>query len=279
MRRQRRIGGGGSFKMRLIIAVIMAIVAIAGYFLNTSSNPVTGENQRVGGVSESQEVQLGLAAAPDMAAQFGGPAADRQAQQQVQRVGRALLEAVYEVYGVDELPWKFSFTLLEDDNTVNAFALPGGPTFITEALYSRLDTEGQLAGVMGHEVGHVLHRHGLERMAKQKLSQGLTQSAVIASGDYSAGQVAAMVGNFVMMSYGRDDELECDTEGIKLMAAAGYDPRSMIRVMEILKEASGGSSGTPEWASTHPDPDNRAQRIEAMINELYPNGVPDGLKP
>ena len=277
--RRSRSARGGRLPLRLIIAVVIALITFVGWLLNTSTNPVTGESQRVAGLSPSDEIQFGLAAVPELAAQFGGPVDDQQKQATVETIGRELVGVLPDVYDFDKLPWEFSFTLLEDDQIVNAFALPGGPTFITEALFDQLTTEGQLAGVLGHEIGHVLHRHGAERMAKQQLSQGLTQSAVIATGDYSTAQVAAMVGNFVMMSYGREDELECDSEGIKLMVAAGYDPRSMIKVMEVLRAAGGGKGKSPEWASTHPDPDNRVARIEEAIKKLYPDGVPEGLKP
>ncbi len=266
-------------KMRLGIAVLIAIVTFVGYLMNTSTNQITGEAQRVGGMTPENEVQLGLQAAPEMAAQFGGPARDTQAQAHVERVGQRLVAALHEVYELDDTPYPFTFTLLEDDDVVNAFALPGGPTYITEALYKRLESEGQLAGVMGHEIGHVIHRHGAERMAQQNLSQGLVQSVVVAAGDVSAGQVAGMVGNFIMMSYGRDQELECDEEGIQLMVAAGYDPRSMAGVMRILKEASGGGGGSPEWASSHPDPGNRIERIDDIIAQMFPDGVPDHLEP
>ena len=271
--------GGGSWKLRIGIAVVIALVTFVSYMMNTSSNPITGESQRVGGMLPENEVQLGLAAAPEMAAQFGGAARNAAGQAQVERVGQRLVAALHEVYDVAESPYPFTFTLLEDDDIVNAFALPGGPTYITEALYNRLESEGQLAGVMGHEIGHVIHRHGAQRMAQQNLSQGLVQSVTMAAGDISAGQVASMVGNFVMMSYGRDQELECDAEGIKLMVVAGYDPRSMAGVMKILAEASGGGGGTPEWASTHPDPGNRIERIEAIVAEMFPDGVPEHLEP
>jgi predicted Zn-dependent protease len=281
----RRGLGGGSLKMRLLIAAVVAVIALAGYFLNTSTNPVTGVAQRVGGLDPTQEVQMGLAAMPEMAAQFGGRSGNAAGQALVERIGNELLAAIPAVYdehidSIDDIPWEFSFTLLDDDNTVNAFALPGGPTFVTDALFNRFETEGQLAGVMGHEIGHVLHRHGLERMAKQNLLQGLAGAATTAAGDVSAGQVTAMVGNFLQMSYGREQELQCDREGILLMVEAGYDPRAMIGVMEILSEATGGKGGgQPEWASTHPDPGNRIEKIKQTIDDLFPDGVPEGLKP
>jgi predicted Zn-dependent protease len=88
-----------------------------------------------------------------------------------------------------------------------------------------------------------------------------------------------MIGNLATMKFGRDDELESDYLGVRFMTEAGYDPRSMIRVMEILAEAGGGSKRQPEFFSTHPNPDNRIARIKEAINKLYPNGVPEGLKP
>ena len=278
---RRSMGGrGGSFKLRLIIGVIVALVAVGGYFFGTSENPFTGEDQRVGDLTPAEEVRFGLAAMPELTQQFGGESGNQEGQATVDRVGRTLLDAAYALYEVEpgSVDWKFSFTLLDDDEIVNAFALPGGPTFITDALYNQIESEGQLAGVMGHEIGHVIHRHGAQRMAKQKLTQGLTSAAVMASGDYTAGRMAQMVGNFVQMSYGRDDELQCDREGLVLMSKAGYDPRSMIGVMEILNRASGGKGGTPEWASTHPNPENRIERIKAIIDELYPDGVPGDLE-
>jgi predicted Zn-dependent protease len=269
--------------MRLLIAVVIAGVALASYLFNTTTNPVTGIDQRVAGIGLAQEVQMGLASAPKMAAQFGGPSDNVQGQQLVEEIGRRLVQAIPVVYdehidSVSQIPWEFSFTLLDDDETVNAFALPGGPTFVTDALFNRFESEGQLAGVMGHEIGHVIHRHGLERMAQQNLMQGLAGAATTAAGDVSGGQAAAMIGNFLQMSYGREQELQCDREGILLMVEAGYDPRSMVGVMQILAEASGGRGG-PEWASTHPDPGNRIEKIKQTIAELFPDGVPEGLQP
>ncbi len=276
-----RGGGMGGLKVRLVIAGVLVAVALGGYFLNTSTNPYTGQAQRTGGITAQQEIAMGLQAAPEMVRQFGGPSTNRAGQAELEAIGGKLLRAIPAVYPaiehVGDIQHAFSFTLLDDDQTINAFALPGGPTFITDALFDRL-TAGQIAGVMGHEIVHVIQRHGLQRMAKQNLLQGIAGAATTAAGDMSAGQVTQMVGNFLQMSYGREQELECDREGLLLMVQAGYDPRAMIEVMRILAEASGGSTG-PEWASTHPDPGNRQQRLAQQIEELFPSGVPDGLIP
>ena len=150
---------------------------------------------------------------------------------------------------------------------MNAFALPGGQCFITAALFARLENEDQLAGVMGHEIGHVIERHGAERMAKTGFIQGLIQSIMIgAGGDPSMAQVANVVGNYMNLKYGRDQELESDDWGVQLMIEAGYNPEELITVMDILEGASGGSR-VPEFQSSHPSPENRRERIRDMIKK------------
>lgn len=274
---QPRQTGSGA-KARLAIAVVIALVAIVGYMSKSSVNPVTGQTQRIA-MSFEEEIAIGLHAAPEMAKQHGGLHPSREGQALVDRVGHRLLDALPE-----DMPWQFDFHLLADPQTVNAFALPGGQVFITEALFSRLETEGQLAGVLGHEIGHVIERHGAQRLAKQNLLQGLVGAVAVGTydperGGAQAAVLAQAVGSLITMKYGREDELQSDHWGVQLTAKAGYDPRAMIRVMEILREASGGGSRQPEFMSTHPDPGNRIERIEAEIAKVFPNGVPQGLEP
>lgn len=274
-RRGSSLAGG---KGKWLIALILVIGSVVTYCSSSDYNPITGEEQYVS-LSVDQEIALGLQSAPQMAAQFGGADADPQGQAAVDQVGERLVSAT----AAGETPYEFEFTLLADDQTVNAFALPGGPIFITSALFDRLETEGQLAGVLAHEIGHVVARHSSEHIAKQKLTEGLTGAAVIASYDpenpassQQAAAVTAMIGQVVNMKYGRDDELESDRLGVRFMVEAGYDPRAMIRVMEILAE-SGGGARQPEFFSTHPNPENRIERIEAAIKAEFPEGVPEGL--
>lgn len=262
---------------RIVIALIMAAVSGILYLTNTQVNSVTGEKQRVA-LSPAEEVALGLQTAPQMAAQFGGLHPDPQVQAYVKQVGRQVVQAS----GAKQTPYEFDFHVLRDSETVNAFALPGGQIFITAELLSRLENEAQLAGVLGHEVGHVLGRHAAEHLAKARLTQGLVGAASVAgSSDPSGGQAAAMianmVGQMVTMRFGRQDELESDKLGVRFMADAGYNPRALIRVMEILAQSRGGDSSQPEFLSTHPDPGNRTQRIEQEITALYPGGIPSNL--
>jgi len=261
------MGGRG----RLIIAALIALFALISYFGKTSLNPITGEKQRVA-MTPEQEVAIGLKAAPEMAAQMGGLSQNAKARALVERVGAKLVRESFAA----KSPYKFSFHVLADRRTVNAFALPGGPIFITEGLLGQLRTEGELAGVLGHEIGHVIARHSSERLAKQQLTQGLISAVVVGSGDYTSAQIAQVAGNMINMRYGREDELESDALGMQIAFETGYDPRSMGGVMEVLAKASGGSK-QPEFASTHPAPENRQARIKEQIAKRFPSGVPDGL--
>ena len=148
-----------SGRARLVIAALIALFALVGYFTKTTVNPITGETQRVA-LTPEEEVALGRKAAPEMAAQMGGLSRNAEARALVQRVGGKLASGGFAARS----PYKFSFHVLADPKTVNAFALPGGPVFITEGLLRRLRTEGELAAVLGHEVGHVLARHSSERL-------------------------------------------------------------------------------------------------------------------
>lgn len=271
------------FPARLILAAVIAGIAVIGYFANSSTNPVTGKNQHIS-LSREQEIALGLQSAPEMAHQFGGLSRDPRATALVEQVGARIVANL----PPEAPPYPFKYHLLADPKTVNAFALPGGQIFITEALFVLLETEGQLAGVLGHETGHVLGRHSAEQMAKADLTQGLIGAAGVAASDGSDGgrgaqQIASLVGNFVMLKYGRDDELEADRLGLRLMFRAGYDPRAMVGVMQILDKAGGGGGGggasQPEFTSTHPNPGNRIEHINAAISQDFPTGLPAGLKP
>jgi predicted Zn-dependent protease len=275
---RRRAAGGGFGKGHLILAVILTLVAVAGYYGSRSFNPVTEEVQHVN-ITPQQEVALGLQATPEMAQQFGGLHPDQKVQQLVDRVCHELIART----SAKDTPYDYDCHVLADERTLNAFALPGGQVFITAGLLGKLQTEGQLAGVLGHEIGHVVARHGAEHIAKARLTQGLTGAAVIASYDPDDpasrrnAAVSALIGQLVTMRFGRQDELESDRLGVRFLSEAGYDPRGMIEVMRIL-EQSGAGSRQPEFFSTHPNPANRITNIEAAIKERFPQGVPDGLK-
>jgi len=260
--RQGRGAGTGRFKLMLIIGLGMAAFQAFKFYTNTQTNPITGEEQRVQWTTE-EEVGIGIQSAPQMAQQHGGLHPDERAREHVAGVGKRLVNNSI----VRRSQYPFEFHLLRDDRTVNAFALPGGQVFITAALYSKFENEDQLAGVLGHEIGHVIHRHGAERMASSGFIQGLIQSVMIGSGGSgSMAQIANVVGQYSSMSYGRDQELESDDFGVRMMLEAGYDAENLVGVMDILEAASGGSR-TPEFQSSHPSPENRRQKIRESIKK------------
>jgi predicted Zn-dependent protease len=245
--------------IRIVIAAIVALFGVISYYSTSSENPVTGEKQHIG-LTPEQEITLGRQLAPQMAAQFGGVSgsADRE---RVRRVGETLVARS----SASKTPYRYTFHLLADARTVNAFALPGGQIFITQALLTLLEREDEVAAVLGHEVGHVLARHSAEHLAKQQLTQHIIGAVAVGSGSYDTAQLAQLAGSLVNMKHGRADELEADTLGLRLTREAGYDPRAMLSVMQKLEKASGGSR-QPEFASTHPSPANRIQHIQQELD-------------
>lgn len=272
MSRRRSFGGG-----RLLVALAFAAFALFSYFGSKEFNPVTQEDQYVG-ITPEQEIALGLQAVPEMEAQFGGVHPDERAQAFIDDVCRRIIRES----DAGKADWPYECTLLVDDQTVNAFALPGGQVFLTVGLYNLLESEGQLAGVLGHEIGHAVARHSAQQIARQQLTQGLTGAVIIASYDpenpnsAATGQMAAVVGQLLTMRYSREHELQADRLGVRFLAQAGYDPRALIGVMRILAQANQGAA-PPEFFSTHPNPENRIGAIEEAIQQEFPNGVPDGL--
>ncbi len=248
---------GGS-KIRILIGIAIVAFAFIKKCNNKSLNPYTDRVQNIN-MSADQEIAIGIQSAPDMAKQYGGLYPDQKLQNYVDLVGNKLINASV----AKQTPYKYDFHLLADNTTVNAFALPGGQIFITYALFSRLQNEDQVAGVLGHEIGHVLGRHSAERIAEHDFWKTIATGASVGA---DAGNLVNSIGQNVLLKNGRGDELESDNLGIRFMIRAGYDPYQMIEVMQILKAAA-GPNRVPEFQSSHPDPDNRIQKIKEAIQE------------
>ncbi len=262
-------GDGQRRSSPLIMAAIIIAVGFFMYLSQTEKNPITGEKQHIS-LTPEQEIRLGLQAAPEMAAQMGGeiPASDPHAQE-VQKIGNEIIAHSLAHKG----PWHFQFHLLADSNTVNAFALPGGQIFITLGLLNRLQTEAQLAGVLAHEAGHVIQRHSAQQMAKGQLGQILVMATGVGASDPNnpsqAQQIAAVaniVNQITQLHYSRHDELEADQWGLRLMSEAGYDPKAMLEVMNILEQAVPGGH-QPEMLQTHPYPEHRIEHIKEYLEQ------------
>mgnify|MGYP001822452952 CR=1 FL=1 len=247
----------GSWKIRIVIGLVIVVFALIQRWNNKEENPYTGRVQNINMTSE-QEIAIGLQSAPEVAQQYGGLYPDERLQTLVDAVGNRLVQNSI----ARESPYEYEFHLLADDQTVNAFALPGGQIFITYALFRQLN-EAQLAGVLGHEIGHVIGRHSAERIADSNFWKTVSMGASVGA---DAGSLVSSIGQNTLLTNGREDELESDDLGVLFMMQSDYQPEEMIGVMKILK-ASAGPDRVPEFQSTHPDPDNRIERIQEAIEK------------
>jgi predicted Zn-dependent protease len=244
--------------MRARTALFVSLVSVAAA---CAVNPATGRRELML-VTESQEIQMGLDADPQITAAYG-LVDDADLQEYVSGLGQQLA-------GVSErprLPWSFKVV---DDPIVNAFALPGGFIYVTRGILAYFDSEAELAGVLGHEVGHVTARHGASQMSRQQIQQlGVGLGMVVSEGFRRYGGIAVAGLQVMNLSYSRGDESESDRLGLRYISRVGYDADAMIGVFKMLAATGGGGEAgrLPEWQSTHPYPENREADIRQVIAE------------
>jgi len=190
------------FKIRLFIGIAIVAFAYLRKCSQQEENPYTGRTQTIT-LSPDQEISLGLQSAPQMAEQHGGLHPNANYQALVDEVGIRLVNSSV----AKDTPYKYDFHLLADQNVINAFALPGGQIFITYALFSKLENEDQLAGVLGHEIGHVLGKHSNERISEANFWKTITLGASVGA---DMGALAQSIGQNTLLANGRDDELESE---------------------------------------------------------------------
>jgi predicted Zn-dependent protease len=235
-------------------------------------NPATGKLE-LNLMSESQEVELGKQAKLEAEQTYGIYKEKPELNQYVADIGKRLSQQS----GRPNLPWSYEIV---DDASVNAFALPGGPVFITRGILGHLITEAELAAVLGHETGHVAARHSATQMSKAQVAQlGLGIGSIVSPELGSLAQVAGAGLQLLFLKYSRDDETQADELGFRYMTKAGYDPRQMIPLFQMLdgvtKSAGGGKA--PEWLQTHPNPGNRLEATEQRLKTEL-KGSPEGMK-
>ncbi len=260
-----------------VFLVIGVLGLLAVSMTGCTTNPATGKRNLML-MSWDQERSLAAQAGPQFTEEYGGETPDTVAQAYVDSIGSKLTDAALEqaYASVPDLDW--DYTLL-DSGVINAFALPGGKVFVSRGLASKLQNEAQLAGVIGHEIGHVMARHGNQRMTQVMGMNMILGGLAIAVGSadknsdfakYGKYAIPALAvgGNVVLLSYGRDEELEADALGIQYMVANGWNPLAQKQVMEILKREAGGKA-PPEWLSTHPASDTRIKRINELLKTKY----------
>lgn len=239
---------------------IRLLVTLSGLVLaaGCAVNPATGHKE-LALVSESQEIQMGLQADPDIITSLGLDS-DSGRQRYVRTLGLRLA-------GTSErpnLPWTFRVI---DDPAVNAFAVPGGHIYITRGIMAHLNSEAELAGVMGHEIGHVTARHSVQQMSRQQIAQiGLVLGTVIEPKLQRYAGAASQSLGLLFLKFSRDDESQADYLGYRYMRRQRYDGRQMPQVFTLLDRVTQASgSRMPEWLATHPDPGNRLDAINRDI--------------
>jgi predicted Zn-dependent protease len=250
------------FAIRCVILTALGI-AIVGSLSGCSQNPATGRMQlRL--LPADQVSAMGMEAKPQLIQEYGGEVPERQLRAYVTEVGMKLAQHVEPEFA--DVPW--SFTVLDSD-VINAFALPGGNVFISRGLLARFDHEAQLAGVLGHEIGHVTAMHIDERLSQH----AVTEFGLAVGGSLTDSQLtllAAQLGSgALLLRFGRNQESEADILGVRYMAAAGYDPQGMLDVLEVLREASAGAAQQPEFFSTHPHPETRINTVNNLLRGDY----------
>lgn len=236
-----------------------------------TTNPATGQ-KNFNILGQAEEIQLGNQAQPQFLASYGGEIPSAEIDAYVNGIGHRLA-AVSER---PDMPWEFHVV---DSAVINAFALPGGKVFMSRALMAKMTNEAQLAGVLGHEVGHVTAQHIGQQMSQATALQ-IGLAALGAAGGNSAylqalGMGAQAGGSLYLLKFGRDQESQADELGVRYMTRLGYNPKAQIQVMEILKAAS-GSGGSAEMLSTHPLPQTRIDRLTKLIQQKYPDADAPG---
>jgi predicted Zn-dependent protease len=244
---------------RVAVAALLGTAAIGA----CARNPVTGQRE-LALVSESQEIQLGRQSAEEVA-QSLGLVQDEALQQYVQGIG-ARLAADSER---PNLPW--SFRVVEDP-TPNAFALPGGFIFVTRGMMTLMNSEAELASVLGHEIGHVTARHSVQQISRAQLGQlGLGLGTILAPEiAQQYGQLASTGLQLLFLKYGRDDERQADELGFRYALNERYDVREFADVFAALQRLGEGSGGSPvpSFLATHPDPGERVQTAQRRVAAL-----------
>jgi len=244
--------------------MLTGLVVLSLGAVGCSTNPVTGERELIV-ISESQEIAMGVEAAPEFEKQFDGRVPDETLQAYVQDIGQSLAR----VSDRNELEYDY---LLVRSKVPNAFALPGGRIFLTAGLMSLMENERELAAVLGHETGHVCAKHNVKGMQRQMGTSLLLEvgSAVAGAGD-TAKAAAKVVGSMVNLKYSRNDEYQADELGVRYMARAGYNPWGMVELLTILLNLHDKEPGSlEELFQTHPVSSKRIAEAEALIQKEYP---------
>ena len=245
-------------KPRLPLSILLLAVTVTGA---CTKNPATGKRQ-LSLYSEGQEIEIGRQSHPGVLGQFGS-LDDSRIQDYVGGTGSELAAVSHR----PDLPWTFTVV---DSEVINAFALPGGYIYVTREILAHMNNEAELAGVLGHEIGHVTARHGVAQASKAQLAGVALVAGSIFSPTFGQFSDLAQVGmGMLFLKHGRDAERQSDQLGVRYSHAAGYDPRKLsdfFMVFQNMREETGQQ--IPGWLSTHPDPPDRIRATAELAQQV-----------
>jgi len=252
-------------KPRSLVSAVLTALAVALVASQTRIRPPDNK------YSPAQDVELGRQAAAQAERQL--PIMhDEAVSSYVEEVGSRLVAAIPSEFQHPEFHYTFKVVNVKE---INAFALPGGPMFVNRGMIAQAHTEGEVAGVMGHEISHVVLRHGTAQASKaQKYEIGELAGAVF--GAIVGGRLGNLIAQGTQFGIGaaflrfsREYETQADIEGAQIMARAGYDPREMANMFRTIEQQNG--AGGPQWLSDHPNPGNRYEYINREAQLLHVN--------
>ncbi|HWI19025.1 MAG TPA: M48 family metalloprotease [Vicinamibacterales bacterium] len=242
------------------VSVVALALALAGAAA-CATNPVTGKRQMTL-LSEAEELAIGQQQDVEIRREMG-VYDDPELQRYVNDIGQRIARTSHR----PNLPW--SFTVV-DSPAINAFALPGGYIYLTRGLLAYLDDESELAGVLGHEIGHVTARHAAQAYTRQaQANVGLTILSIFVPSTRPFADLGAAGLGVLFLKHGREQELEADRLGVEYGAANGFDPTGVPRFLTTLARVAAMSErGVPNWLSTHPDPGSRVTKAEPVAGKF-----------
>jgi predicted Zn-dependent protease len=227
-----------------------------------ATNPASGKRE-ITLMSEAQEIQIGQEMDQQVRQEMG-VYEDRELQSYIEDIGLRLARNSHR----PKLPWHFTIV---DVPAVNAFALPGGYIYITRGILAYLGSEAEMAGVLGHEIGHVTARHAVQAYSRATGAElGLIVAGIFVPQARPFGQLAEGALGLLFLKYGRDDELESDRLGAEYAAKTGWNPRAVPDFLTTLARISDATDrrGVPNWLSTHPMPADRVARVQDVVAKL-----------
>jgi Peptidase family M48 len=256
------------FTTRSLALTLAVLIAVPPAMLAQSSQPELPDPGHVAGVTNEQQVQVGLQAMAEVYKQMPVLPDSHPLTRYVQQLGRKLENVIPQ-----DRSWPYQFHVIQQKE-INAFALPGGPIFINVGTVTAADNEAELAGVIAHEMSHVYMQHSVKQASKQSTAQGLLGVLGAVLGGGTAGSLARLgiqVGaGTLFLKYSRSDEAQADAVGAIILYKAGYDPRAMAEFFHKLELESGGGGGGPQFLSDHPNPGNRVAAVEKEIRNWPP---------